>query len=443
MLTTQLSTQPGSGRQKLRLSPVPDVRMQDVDCIILSGGQGTRLFPLTQTRCKPGVPFGGYYRLIDIALSNALSARCRKIYVVTQFFSSSLHQHIYKTYTPHARDDHGIAILTAEQRPSTQVWYEGTADAIRQNMHYLRNTSSEYLLVLSGDQLYNLDFSQMLRVAKQSDADLVVASLPVDAAKATRMGLLAINRKRAIVDFYEKPEAQSILKRFACPSSIKDTLRSGSDVPLYLASMGIYLFKRDALFQLLQDDPRADFGKHLIPTQISRGGCIAFLYDGYWEDIGTIESFYNTNIALTRQEPPFNFHSESLAIYTAKQHLPPAKILHTQANNAIFCDGSIVEADEVTNTIIGPRTVVRRGSVIRDSYLMGNESYVDCRGNPLQIGRDCVIRYAILDHDVVIGDDVQLVNANSLQHYDGEGIYIRDGVIIVSAGTSLPDGFQL
>lgn len=422
---------------------VASVDMKQVDCLVLCGGQGSRLFPLTQTRSKPGVPFGGYYRLVDIALSNALSANCRRVFVLTQFFASSLHQHIYKAYSANAAHSGTVEILTAEQRPDQQGWYQGTADAVRKNLPSLRESSAEYFLIICGDQVYHLDFSKMVRAAKKNGADLLIASVPVDGISATRLGVLKVNDRHAIKDFYEKPKDLKILKRFVCPDRIAESIKPGSDVPLYLGSMGIYLFKREALFRLLEEDPREDFGKHLIPTQLTRGNCYSYIYDGYWEDIGTIAAFYNTNLALTRQEPAFSWYVDNPVLRSLRQELPPAKILQAQISHSLICDGAIVEADQITNSILGPRTVVYHGAVIQDSYILGNESYSGCQGQPIAIGRGCHLRGVILDHNVSLGTGVVLTNKNRLDAYDGDGIFIREGIIVVSRGTHLPDGFTL
>lgn len=419
------------------------VDMAQVDCIALCGGQGLRLFPLTQSRSKPGVAFGGYYRLVDIALSNALSAKCRKVFVLTQFFASSLHQHISKVYHSHPAYADTIQILTAEQRPDYQCWYQGTADAVRQNIACLRESPAQYFLIIGGDQIYHLDFAKMLHTAQQNGADLLIASLPVDGGTASRLGLMQVNERYAIQDFYEKPNDPAILKRFICPERIVNTLKTGSEVPLYLASMGIYLFKREALFRLLNEDPREDFGKHLIPTQMARGNCFSYIHEGYWEDIGTVKSFYQTNLALTRQEPDFSWYGEHPILHALRQPLPPAKVLQAQVSHSLICDGCIVEAEQVTNSILGPRTTVHPGSRIQDSYIFGNDSYHDGQGCSLAIGRGCHLHRVILDHHVSLGSDVSLTNRSRLSHHDGDGIFIRDGIIIVSRGTHLPDGFTL
>lgn len=425
------------------------IDMKGVASIILSGGEGTRLYPLTLTRSKPALSFGGKYRLIDVPISHSIHADCYKIFVLTQFLSSSLHHHIFQTYLQ-TRKASSIEILTAEQKPSQRSWFQGTADAVRQNIDYLLESPVEYFLILSGDQLYNLNFRHMVRFAKEKDADLVIATLPVTAQEATRMGVLKIDSNDFITDFYEKPQEKSLLEQLKSPAHVieKAGVRPSSKRN-YLGSMGIYLFKRKALVDLITKDLREDFGKHLIPTKLQSGKVAAFLYDGYWEDIGTIETFYRTNLALTEAHSPFNFYNEKQPIFSYCYDLPPAKWSHTQINQALVCEGSILEADEITHSVIGPRTVIHKGSIIRDSYIMGNDYYVSDISdhhrfpNMPYIGENCIIQKAIIDKNVQIGKGVQLINKQKLSHLDGENIFIRDGVIIIPRGVTLPDGFIL
>jgi glucose-1-phosphate adenylyltransferase len=426
------------------------IDMKLVASIILGGGEGTRLYPLTLTRCKPAINFGGKYRLIDVPISNSIHADCHKIFILTQFLSSSLHHHIFQTYMQGGRASSLIEILTAEQKPSQKSWYQGTADAVRQNIDYLLESPVEYFLILSGDQLYNINFRDMMLFAKQTDADVVVASLPVNRQDAKRMGILKVNHQNFITDFHEKPQDPALLEKLRSPL----TLIERAGVPLeserhYLGSMGIYLFKRSVLADLLLQDLREDFGKHLIPTLVQKGRAAAFLYEGYWEDIGTIESFYQANMALTDPEPKFSFYSETRPIFTSRYDLPPAKFLLTQVKQTILCEGAVIEADEISHSLIGPRSIIGKGSIIRDSYLMGNDYYEltvqDHHRLPAhpEIGENCIITRAIIDKNVTIGQGVQLINKQKLSHYDGDNIFIRDGIIIVPRGATLPDGFIL
>ncbi|MBA3722521.1 MAG: glucose-1-phosphate adenylyltransferase [Parachlamydiaceae bacterium] len=427
------------------------VDMKTVASIILGGGEGSRLYPLTLTSAKPAVNFGGKYRIIDVPISNSINANCYKTFILTQFLSSSLHQHIFQTYLQNPLAANKIEILTAEQKPAQKDWFQGTADAVRQNIDYLLEHPIEYFLILSGDQLYNIDFTKMVAFAKRTDADLVIASLPVNAQDASRMGIMKVNKNDFVTDFHEKPQDKALLQSLRCPSEILEKVGiPSSSKRLYLGSMGIYLFKRKALVDLLAKDSREDFGKHLIPTKLQTGKVAAFLYDGYWEDIGTIETFYKANLAMTESNSPFSLHDEARPIFSYRYDLPPAKFyINTQIQRAIICEGSIIEADEINHSILGPRTVIEKGCIIRDTYIMGNDYYhstikdhhrMPCRP---KIGENCIIRQTIIDRNVCIGKGVQLVNKDKLTHYNGDNIFIRDGIIIVPKGATIPDGFIL
>ncbi len=431
------------------VAPKP-VNMSNVACVILGGGQGSRLYPLTKSRCKPAICFGGRYRLIDVPISNSLNSDIQKIFVVTQFLASSLHKHIFQAYRLGTFSPGFIEVLSAEQKMDRTTWYLGTADAVRQNMEYLLETNAEYFLILSGDQLYRLDFRQMMQTAIQKDVDVLVATLAVNEQDAKRMGIMKINEDHHIIDFYEKPSERADLDRLkTAPASLEKMGLDSNSEKCYLGSMGIYLFKRQALFKLLQDDPREDFGKHLIPTKVKSGSIAAFAHDGYWEDIGTIGSFYKANMALTTSEPPFDCYNELQPIYTNRHHLPGPKIYNTKIKLSIVCEGTIIEAEEICNSLLGHRAVIKRDTVIQDSYIMGHDFYTapsDMGGGAaknLCIDAGCTIRSAIIDKNVSIGKNVQLVNKNNLTNYDGDNIFIRDGVIVVPRGASIPDGFVL
>lgn len=414
------------------------VDMNRVAAIILGGGKGERLFPLTQSRCKPAICFGGRYRLIDIPISNSVNSGCHKIFIITQFLSSSLHQHIFNTYRHDIFSSGFLELLPAEQKPSKHGWFQGTADAVRQNIDYFIETPVDYILILSGDQLYNMNFQKMVSFAKKTDADLVIATTRVSQHDACRMGIFQVDSEQNITNFHEKPNTPEVLAN----------LRVMDDPLAYLGSMGIYLFKRTALLQLLQDDSREDFGKHLIPTKVAEGGVKAYFHDGYWEDIGTIASFYGANMALTKQIPEFNSYNESSPILCNRSCLPGPKILSAQINHSILSEGCIIDAKEISHSILGPRTVIKKGCIIHDSYLMGNEFYTppiktNRLPDHLYIDENCVIRKAILDKHVHLGRGVKLLNINNLDYFDGDRVFIRDGVIVVPRGTSLPDNFTI
>jgi len=427
-----------------------NIDMRSVACIILGGGEGKRLFPLTQACSKPAISFGGKYRLIDVPISNSLNSNIQKIFVLTQFLSSSLHKHIFQTYRIENFSAGFIEVLGAEQRPNKSNWYQGTADAVRQNMEYFLETPADFFLILSGDQLYHMDFRHMVQAAIQKDVDVLVATLPVNARDATRMGIMKVNEDHHIIDFYEKPSDSAVLNKMKTVPAVLDTM--GLDAlseKCFLGSMGIYLFKRNALFDLLQQDERDDFGKHLIPTQVKKGRIAAYPYNGYWEDIGTVESFYNANMQLTLLEPQFDCNNEKFPLYTTRLYLPGAKIEAAIISRSIICEGVYCQAKEVTGSILGQRAVVRRGTVIRDSYIMGNDFYLppvkDATNIPekLYIDEDCVIQRAIIDKNVSIGKKVRLTNEKNLTHFDGDHLFIRDGIIVVPRGSVIPDGFVI
>ncbi len=424
--------------------------MKKVASIILCGGEGTRLHPLTLSLCKPAIHFGGKYRLIDIPLSNSIYANCYKTYLITQFLSSSLHRHIFETYHFLGREQSGIEILTAEQKHSQAAWFKGTADAVRQNMDYLLSNPVDYFLILSGDQLYNIDFGEMLSFAQVTNADVIIASLPVTSSDAHRMGILQVNPHYEIVNFCEKPKVKRVLDELRTSDEILEkegfNPQNGKN---YLGSMGIYLFKRKALIDILQQDGREDFGKHLIPTLVAERKAKAYLYKGYWEDIGTIDTFYQANMGLLQPTPSFSFYNESRPVFSSRLDLPPATISQTWCKDVLLCEGGIIDGSEITHSIIGPRSVVRKGTVIRDSYIMGNDYYrspiKDHFSMPEEpfIGENCEISQAIIDKNVIIGNGVKLINQQKLTNYDGQHIFIRNGIILVTRGANLPDGFIL
>lgn len=425
--------------------------MRRVATVILGGGQGARLFPLTTARCKPALCYGGRYRLIDIPISNAYNSGCRKIFIVTQFLATSLHRHIFSTYSPGTFSSGVVELLPSEERPHSKVWFEGTADAVRQNLPYLEEAGADYILILSGDQLYTMDFRSMVQTAQSTGADLVVAALPVDEACARRLGVMQVDGDNFISAFQEKPSTKKDLNQFLLPSdhparpnSVHE--KKGSD---YLASMGIYLFRRQALIDLLANDPREDFGKHLIPTKVSQGNIAAHIHHGYWEDIGTIDSFHRANMALTLPNAPFNCYNEEWPIFAKPAILPAARLTSSCVERSFFCEGSMIDAAEITTSLFGPRSIVHSGAIIRDSYIMGNDAYAPASSKPPQsslfygIGKNTVISKAIVDKNVTIGDNVRLINKDRRMQYDGEGVFIRDGIIVVQRGAVIPDNFTL
>ncbi|MCH9614658.1 MAG: Glucose-1-phosphate adenylyltransferase [Chlamydiia bacterium] len=415
-----------------------DLINDKVACVIMAGGKGTRLFPLTKSRCKPAVGFGGHYRLIDIPISNALNAHMRHIFVISQYFSSNLNNHIKETYRLDPYHAHELHLLNPEEQGDERIWYEGTADAVRKNLTNILKYPIEYFCILSGDQLYNMDINAMLHFAKGKDADLTIATLPVPEDLAPRMGLLKTDDNYNIHEFIEKPDD---------PTSYKvsdEFMRKRKLSHPYLASMGIYIFKRDALIDLLKSDPREDFGQHIIPTQMERGNVAAFLYDGYWEDIGTIESYYRANLDLIRDELGLNLYDEQAPIFCQSPSLPSPRLVNANVEHSVVCNGAVIDAGRICHSVVGLRSVVGIGSEIEHSILLGNNYYIDPQNEvKYEIGKNCLIKKAIIDENVEIGDNVKLINKDNLETYDGDGIFIRDGIIIVTSGTSIPNGFEL
>jgi glucose-1-phosphate adenylyltransferase len=429
---------------EIKKSQHPEI-MDKVASIVLAGGKGTRLYPLTESRCKPDVCFGGKYRLIDIPISNSLNADIHRIFVISQYFASSLNQHILETYPLDGFRKTKIEMLCPEETTSRKEFFKGTADAVRQNREHLESAAVDYYLILSGDQLYNINFTQMLAFAKKQDADLVIASIPVEEKEAKRMGLLRIDTEGKIHDFHEKPTEDAILKRFALTSDfLKGHHIVHPNETHYLGSMGIYIFKREALFKLLEEKGD-DFGKDLIPLQIKKGRVCSYVYKGYWEDIGTIASYFEANLALTCRKNCLDTYDESNPIFTHTHHLPSPIVSNTIIHRSILSQGAIVDAKEITDSVIGIRIKIGEGTIVRHSVILGTlqDPPPSSKGTEYSIGKNCHIENTILDELATIGSDVQLVNKNNLKTFDSDGIFIRDGIIIVTSGTHVPDGYVL
>jgi glucose-1-phosphate adenylyltransferase len=426
-------------------------RPVQVATIVLAGGQGTRLYPLTIHHSKPAVSYGGRYRLIDIPISNSINSDFRQIFVIAQYLSGELQHHIHQTYQFDHFNPGSVDVLSPqENEQGEKQWFNGTADAVRKNLSTILKSSADYFLILSGDQLYNINFQSMLEFAEEKQADLTIASIPVSHKDAKRMGLLHIDETGKVLDFVEKPQEENLLKTFELPPSFFSdwNLRPAQET-CYLGSMGIYVFRREILISLLQGDPRDDFGFHLITTAVQKNRTYSFLYHGYWEDIGTIASYYEANLMLTEEKKGLDTYDETNPIYSRPTYLPGPKIECSKIVQSIICEGSLIEAAEISHSVIGLRSHIRKGSIVRYTVMMGNHLYMPPLYNdrPVQatfgIGENCLIEKAIIDEHVQIGDNVQLVNAQKLDHYDSEGIYIRDGIIIVTAGTIVPNGFVL
>jgi glucose-1-phosphate adenylyltransferase len=414
--------------------------------LILGGGAGTRLYPLTSERSKPAVPIGGKYRLIDIPISNCLNSKLRRMFVVTQYNSASLNQHIKNTYNFDMFSHGFVDILAAEQTPTSDKWFQGTADAVRQSMHHLANHEYDYILILSGDQLYQMDFEELANYHIKQEADLTIATIPVVARDAPGFGIMKVDEKGLINSFIEKP-GMDLLPDWQ--SAVEDKYREANK--LYLASMGIYIFKREILEKLFDDNPKStDFGKEIIPHAIETGYRVAsYAFDNYWTDIGTIRSFFEANIALTDELPEFNLFDNNRAVYTRPRMLAPSKVSGTLINKAIIAEGSIIHATRIERSVIGIRSRIGKGTEISNAIIMGNDSYetlqelVEEVEQPMGIGENCSIKNAIIDKDCRVGDNVQIHGGEELEDAEHELYMIRDGIVVVKKGKFIPDGSKI
>jgi glucose-1-phosphate adenylyltransferase len=410
-------------------------RLDRVLTVILGGGQGTRLMPLTRNRSKPAVSFGGKYRLVDIPISNCLHANLSKVFVLTQFNSYSLNRHVQASFM--MRDFRGsfIEIFAAEQTPENQNWFQGTADAVRQVLPHLMAYDPSHVLILSGDQLYTMDLADLVRSHIDCPETITVATTAVDRAKARGFGIMKTEGTR-IAEFVEKPQDEELLDQLAQPDG------------RYLASMGIYVFKTDVLARLLkQHSDCTDFGREIIPRALGEEPVRAFLHDGFWEDIGTIKSFYDANLMLTKRVPDVELYHPDRPIYTNPRYLPPSRLAGCQVSDSMICDGCYINGARIERSVIGIRSVIGNGAVIEDSVVMGADAY-DFRSPPVgklpqAIGRDTHIRGAILDKGVRIGPDVKLLNEKGLQEYADEHLEIHDGIIVVPRGATIPSGYRI
>jgi glucose-1-phosphate adenylyltransferase len=422
--------------------------MRRVLALILGGGQGSRLFPLTHLRSKPAVPIGGKYRLIDVPISNCLHADLRRIYVLTQFNSASLNRHVANTYRMDLFSSGWVEILAAEQTPDSTAWFEGTADAVRKARRHFEPHDADYYLILAGDHLYRMDYRELLAAHIERKADITIAALPSTAEDATAMGIFTFDRAGQIVGFEEKPHAQRLSEMKASLPQGSDLLRTSDDKP-FIASMGIYLFTRRVLLDML-DQTGNDFGRQLIPAALGRYRVSAFLHGSYWADVGTVDNYYDANIQLTQPGAPFSFYHPSCPIFTHERFLPPSQLLQSDLNNALVADGSFLDRTVVADSVIGIRSIIRSGARIRRSVLLGADYYESegdgaeaTTGVPLGIGRDVELDRVIVDKNARIGDGVRLINRAGVQEADGNGYYIRNGILIVPKDATIPRGFTV
>ena len=417
--------------------------------VILGGGAGSRLYPLTATRSKPAVPIAGKYRLVDIPISNCINSNINKMFVLTQYNSASLNKHIKNTYQFSIFSNGFVDILAAEQTPDSPGWFQGTADAVRQSLKHIEKNEFEYILILSGDQLYQMDFAEMIQNHTASCADISIATIPVGASEATEFGILKTDKENKITSFIEKPAAELL------PEWLSDT---GTDMQFmgrnYLASMGIYIFSRKTLFDLLDGEKKdaTDFGKEIIPDAINKYKVISYQYGGYWTDIGNIASFFEANLALTMDIPPFNLFDNKRMIFSRARMLPPAKISGTTITQTLIADGCIIHAKSIANTVVGIRSRIGAGSTLESCYIMGNDFYetIDeiahnfAHGIPkLGIGDNCELKNVIVDKDCRIGNNVKIVGGKHLTDGDHSLLTVKDGIVVVKKGATIEDGFEL
>lgn len=404
--------------------------------VILGGGQGSRLMPLTRERSKPAVPIAGKYRLVDVPISNCINSGIRHIYVLTQFNSESLHRHIQRTYRFDAFSQGYVRILAAQQTPSSEQWFQGTADAVRQGLQHFMNGDPKYVAVLSGDQLYRIDFEDVIHQHEASGAEVTICTKPVPRAEAGALGILQVDESKRIVRFVEKPGNTPLLEELRAPMYREER---------YLASMGIYIFNSDVLGKLLDND-KTDFGKHIIPGSIATSKVCSYIYEGYWKDIGTIRSFWEENLSLTEPDPEFDFYDSRAPIFTDMRFLPPSKINCCDLNRCLLSEGCIISGHRILHSVVGIRAIVGEGTVIEHSIIMGADFYersVPAGVPALGVGRDCYIRNAIIDKNARIGDGAYITPDGKPNGKTTDQYAIRDGIIVIPKNSVIPAGTRL
>lgn len=417
----------------------------DVTVLILGGGQGKRLYPLTSYRSKPAVPIGGKYRLVDIPISNAINSGLRKIFVLTQFNSTSLHRHIHRTYPYEYFHQTSVELLAAEQTLANTDWFQGTADAVRKHIPHYHLRDTDTVLILSGDHLYRMNYCDIIKFHEESNADVTISTVPVSKKQVRHFGIMQIRANGHVTAFREKPSPEENIQSYVMPETLRNEFNVKSKhQELFLASMGIYVFKAKVLKDLLAGR-EADFGKEIIPKAIEKYNSFGYVFNGYWRDIGTIEGFYEASMDLTTTTPHFTFADPQGVIFTRARFLPPTSIVSTKMHNTLISDGCVIDESDISDSIIGVRAIIRKGSTIKATVVMGNDIYeVEKSKNPaLGIGRGCRIENAILDKNVRIGNNVTILNKEKVQEKDGENFYIRDGIVIIPKNAHIPDGTEI
>jgi len=419
--------------------------------VIMGGGRGTRLFPLTKERCKPAVPLAGKYRLVDIPISNCLNSGFNRIFLLTQFLTASLHRHIQKTYHFDVFGNGFVDILSAEQTEKSSAWYEGTADAVRRNLVHFQSHPHDLVLILSGDQLYRMDFRKIIDQHIATKADVTIAAIPFPVSKVEGLGLMRVNDDLAISEFVEKPKDPAIINGLALSAALEAKLETKSAEKRCLASMGIYVFSREVLVSALNNSMK-DFGKEIIPGLLAQARLHSHIFEGYWEDIGTVRAFFETNLALAQPLPPFNFFDRSAPIYTRARYLPASKINRCEIDHVVIGDGCIVTDSTLRRCVVGIRSVLGEHSHLEEVIMMGADYHENeqelladrAAGRPaFGVGRNCRIKHAIIDKNARIGDGVELSPEGKPDGDYPHGIVIRDGILCVCKGAVIPAGFKL
>lgn len=414
--------------------------MKDLLCLVLGGGRGTRLFPLTKDRCKPAVPFAGKYRLVDIPISNSLNSGFNQIYVLTQFNSESLNRHVARTYKLDAFTGGFVEIMAADQTMETTDWFQGTADAVRRSLKHFNQPWIKYVLVLSGDQLYKMDFRKLLSFHLENNSEITIACNPVEPNHIKHFGIMCADNKNRINNFVEKPQNEDLVKGMSIAKNNKR---------YYLASMGIYMFNKSTLTEILQKNNKADFGKEVIPDSFPNKTTNAYIHQGYWKDIGTIKAFYEENIALTDDEANVDFFDENWQVFTRPRYLPPAKLDGCVITRSIITEGTVLKNCKINHSVIGLRSVINDNSSIEDSIVMGAdlyESQEEIKGSikkglpPIGINKNCIIRKAIVDKNARIGDGVKIINKNNTASAKSDNYIIEDGIVIIPKNAVIPAG---
>ncbi len=416
--------------------------------VIMGGGRGTRLYPLTKERCKPAVPLAGKYRLVDIPISNCLNSGLNRIYVLTQFNTASLHRHISESYKFDPFGGGFVDILAAQQTESGNDWYQGTADAVRQNLIHFDDFDFDYLLILSGDQLYRMEFDKLIAEHIESGSEVTIAAKAMPTSQVEGLGLMRVEDDQTITEFVEKPTDPDIINGLAISESLQSKVENAGDEKHCLASMGIYLFSRELLKKSLDND-MDDFGKEIIPGLLGKSKLRSYIFDGYWEDIGTVAAFFESNLSLASDLPPFNFFEANFPVYTRARYLPASKINRCSIDHAIVADGCIIHDAELKNCSIGVRSIIREGTKLENVVMMGGdyfETQEEIEENkakgipPIGVGNNCTIKNAIIDKSARIGNNVSLSPDGMADETAGDGYYVRDGVITVLKGAIIQDG---